>query len=51
MKQREYSDEEILEKVNNKHNTPTEFNNALNKLSTHTLYMHLYIYLLCPILT
>ena len=40
----EYFDEKILEKVNNKYYTPTEFNNALNELSTKkTLYMHLNI--------
>ena len=43
-KQSEYFDEKILEKVNNKYYTPTEFNNALNELSTKkTLYMHLNI--------
>ena len=42
IKQSEYFDEEILEKVCNKYYTPTEFNNALNKLSTKkpNLYMH-----------
>ena len=34
IKQSEYFDEEILEKVNNKYYTPTEFKNALNELST-----------------
>ena len=34
IKQCEYFDEEILEKVNNKYYTPTGFNNALNELST-----------------
>ena len=34
IKQSEYFDEEILEKVNNKYYTPTEFNNALNSLDT-----------------
>ena len=34
IKQSEYFAEEILEKVNNKYYTPTEFNNALNELST-----------------
>ena len=34
IKQSEYFDEEILKKVNNKYYTPTEFNNALNELST-----------------
>ena len=34
MKQIEYFDEEVLEKVNNIYYTPTEFNNALNELST-----------------
>ena len=34
IKQSEYFDKEILEKVNNKYYTPTEFNNALNELST-----------------
>ena len=45
IKQSEYFDEEILEKVNNKYYTPTEFNNALNELSTkkQNLYMHLNI--------
>ena len=33
IKQSEYFDEEILEKVNNKYYTPTEFKNALNELS------------------
>ena len=33
IKQNEYFDEEILEKVNNKYYTPTEFNNPLNELS------------------
>ena len=43
-KQSEYFDEKILEKVNNKYYTPTEFNNALNELSTKKpLYMHLNI--------
>ena len=32
LKQSEYSDEEMLENVSNKYYTPTEFNNALNKL-------------------
>ena len=52
IKQSEYFDEEILEKVNNKYYIPTEFNNALNELSTkkQNIYMHL-IYLLCPITT
>ena len=42
LKQSEYFDEEFLEKVNNKYYTPTEFNNALNELSTkkQNLYMH-----------
>ena len=46
IKQSEYFDEEILEKVNNKYYTPTEFKNALNELSTkkQNLYMHLNIY-------
>ena len=45
IKQSEYFDEEILEKVNDKYYTPTEFNNALNGLSTkkQNLYMHLNI--------
>ena len=45
IKQSEYFDEEILEKVNNEYYTPTEFNNALNELSTkkQNLYMHLNI--------
>ena len=34
IKQSEYFDEQILEKVNNKYYTPTEFKNALNELST-----------------
>ena len=34
IKQSEYFDEEILEKVNNKFCTPTEFNNGFNELST-----------------
>ena len=33
-KQSEYFDEKILEKLNNKYYTPTEFNNALNERST-----------------
>ena len=33
IKKSEYFDEEILEKVNNKYYTPTEFKNALNELS------------------
>ena len=32
IKQSEYFEEEILEKVNNKYYTPTEFKNALNEL-------------------
>ena len=36
MKQSEHFDEEILEKVNNKYYNPTEFNNVLNELNTHT---------------
>ena len=45
IKQSEYFNEEILEKVNNKYYTPTEFNNALNELSTkkNNLRMHLNI--------
>ena len=45
IKQSEYFDEEIFENVNNKYYTPTEFNNAINELSTKTqnLYMHLNI--------
>ena len=45
LKQSEYFDEEILEKVNNKYYTPTEFRNALNELSTkkQNRYMHLNI--------
>ena len=41
--QGEYFDEEILEKVNNKYYTPTEFQKALNELSTkkQNIYMHL----------
>ena len=34
IKQSEYFDEEILEKVNNKYYTPTELKNTLNELST-----------------
>ena len=34
IKQSEFFDEEILKKFNNKYYTPTEFNNALNELST-----------------
>ena len=34
IKQSGYFDEEILEKVNNKYYTPTEFKNALNDLRT-----------------
>ena len=34
IKQSECFDEEILEKVNNKYYTPTEFNNAINELNT-----------------
>ena len=34
IKQSEYFDEEILEKINNKYYTPKEFKNALNELST-----------------
>ena len=45
IKQSEYFDEEILEQVNNKYYTPTEFKNAFNELSTkiQNLYMHLNI--------
>ena len=45
IKQSEYFDEKIFEKVNNKYYTPTEFNNALNERSTRkqNLYMHLNI--------
>ena len=45
IKQSEYFDEEILEKVNDKYYTPTEFKNALNELSTknQNLYIHLNI--------
>ena len=45
IKQSEYFDEEILEKVSNKYYNQTEFKNALNKLSTkkQNLYMHLNI--------
>ena len=45
IKQSEHFDEEILEKVNNKYYTPTEFKNTLNELSTkkQNLYMHLII--------
>ena len=34
IKQSEYFDEEVLEKVNNKYYTPTEFKNLLNELGT-----------------
>ena len=34
IKQGQYFDEEILEKVDNKYYTPIELNNAVNKLST-----------------
>ena len=34
IKQNEYLDEEIVEKVNNKYYTSTEFCKALNELST-----------------
>ena len=51
IKQSKYFDEEILEKVNNKYYTPTEFNNALNDLSTkQNLYMLLNMSS-CPITT
>ena len=47
MKQSEYIDEEILEKINNNNEsyTPIEFNNALNEPSRkkQNLYMHLNI--------
>ena len=44
IRQSEYFDEEILEKVNNKYYTPTELNNALNELNTKkNLYKHLNI--------
>ena len=33
IKESEYSDEEILEKVNNKYYTQTEFNNTFNGIS------------------
>ena len=39
LKQSEYSDEEMLEKVSNKYYTPTEFNNALNKLLSMSWYL------------
>ena len=45
IKQSEYFDEEILEKVNNKYYTPTEFKNALNELSTHTKKLHAFTYI------
>ena len=34
MKQREYFDDEIFEKVDNKYYNPREINNELNELST-----------------
>ena len=42
IKQNEYFDEEIVEKVNNKYYTSTEFCKTLNELSTkkQNLYMH-----------
>ena len=45
IKQSEYFDKKIFEKVNNKYYTPTEFNNALNERSTRkqNLYIHLNI--------
>ena len=54
IKQSEYFEEEILEKVNNKYYTPTEFKNALNELSTENqnLYIHLNIFsVLSPLRT
>ena len=36
LRQSEYSDEEMLKKVSKKYYTPTEFNNALNKLLSMT---------------
>ena len=46
IKQSEYFDEKILDKVNNKYYTPTEFNNGLNELNTkkQNLCMHLNIF-------
>ena len=49
IKKSEYFDEEILEKVNNKYYTPTEFKNARNELSTKkkkkkTLHAFKYIF-------
>ena len=45
IKQSEYFDEEILERVNNKYYTLTGLNNELNELSTkkQNRYMHLNI--------
>ena len=45
IKQSEYFDEEILERVNNKYYTPTDLDNELNELSTkkQNRYMHLNI--------
>ena len=45
IKQSEYFDEEILERVNNKYYTLTDLNNELNELSTkkQNRYMHLNI--------
>ena len=40
IKQNEYFDEKTLKKVSNKYHTPTEFNNALNELSTKTKPLH-----------
>ena len=46
IKQSGYFDEEILEKVNNKYYTQTEFNNALNELSTKkTKPLHVFEYI------
>ena len=46
IKQSGYFDEEILEKVNNKYYTQTEFNNALTELSTKkTKPLHVFEYI------
>ena len=52
MKQSEYFDEEILEKVNNKYYTPTVFNNVLNELTKKKpLHPHKYILYIFSILS
>ena len=52
MKQSEYFDEEILEKVNNKYYTPTVFNNALNEITKkNPLHPHKYILYIFSILS